>query len=203
MAGFFDLSDHDLQKILIAEGRRKRDLEEGKLTIKTGSGTKPESLKLYNKYKNGEPIKARKYYSDDYLREEVEYTVSDIQNTKKVIDNIFGIDAYIDDVAKIASSLFYDPSNEEILNIKVIKYYRVLDIIKTAHIPSDAKIRATIETLDSLGIEQPSELKTAVYVRDNYAKNQLRKAVSDAVKIIFPQITDKNILDQIAAKALA
>ena len=171
-------------------------------SAKKGSGEEPESLKLYNRYLKGESKTAGEYLSDPFLREKVEILQEDMQDTKYAVENIF--DVLLDDTqtAKMTSPLFYAPELDEELNLRVLHYYMVLKAIKTAHNITDAKIRATKDTLGILNAELPAQLKIAIYVKENYKKNQLKKAVIDAVQIIFPQIDDKSTLDLIASEAL-
>lgn len=197
--GYFDIDPKIIER---AEEIRRKDLKEIERTTKRGSGKKPETLKLYNKYISGDPKTAREYLKDADLRSEVDYIESIILNTKHTIDVIFKINAELKHIAKITSEIFYNPEYEAELIKRVEHYNMVLLIIKTAHNLTDASINTTIKTLDTTNAKIPIELSIAKYVRENYAKKQLRKAVSDAVKDIFPQITDKVILDQIAAKAL-
>lgn len=199
MAGFFDI-DTKIEKR--AKLIRKRDLEEVKRTTKSGSGEKPEYLKIYNAYYDGEPISARKYVDNESLRDEIEFFVDRIYTTKNEIDRVFHIDIDPKHAAKIVDPLFFHPSWDEDLSQQEDHFNKIVKSIKIAHSLSDAKIRSTTETLELLGIELPSELETAQYVRNHYAKNQLKKAVADATRGIFPQINNKIILDQIATQVL-
>lgn len=199
MGGFFDI---DPKLIKRAEQIRKLDLDEVKRTIKSGSGEKPEYLKIYNAYYDGEPITARKYVDDENLRGEIEFFVDRIFTTKQEVNRIFHIDIESKHAAKIVDVLFFHPSWDEDLSQRKDHFNKIVKSIKVAHSLSDAKIRATIETLESLDIVPPPELETIQYVKKHYAKNQLKQAVIDAASGIFPQINNKIILDQIATKAL-
>ena len=199
MAGFFDI-DPKISKR--AEQIRKRDLDEVKRTTKSGSGEKPEYLKIYNVYHAGEPITARKYVDDESLRNEIEFFVDRIITTKQEVDRIFNIDIDPKHAAKIVDVLFWHPQWDEDLSQREDRFNKIVKSIKVAHLLSDAKIKSTIETLELLDIESPSELETIQYVKKHYKKNQLKQAVIDATRGIFPQIDNNNILDQIATQAL-
>ncbi len=200
--------DFELDPKILKEhyANKDKELEYIEWAAKRGSGEKPESLKLYNKYikrkSREEPKTDREYLNDPLLREEVAILEEDMQDTKYTVENIFDVLLNDTQTAKMTTPLFYAPELEDELSLRVLHYFMVLNTIKTAHSITDAKIRATKETLETLGVDLPKELKIAIYVKEKYKKNQLKKAVIDAVKIIFPQITDKSTLELIATEAL-
>jgi hypothetical protein len=195
----FELTDLGLDR---AFRRAQNIIDEVRDSLKDGSGRIPDSLKVYNRYYDGIPITAKQYVENADIRDEVEHTVLMILATKWQIDRIFNIDIEDKDAAKVANPLFYDNELEEELEKRVEHYQTVLHAIRTAHSITEAKLKTTMMTLEALDAEIPKVLKTAIYVRENYAKNQLRKALADAVKTIFPSIENKKILNQIAAQAM-
>lgn len=195
----FELTDLEIDR---AFKRAQSIIDEVRGSLKDGSGRMPDSLKIYNRYYDGIPITAKQYAENADVRDEVEHTVLMILATKWQIDRIFDIDVEDKDAAKVTNPLFYDNELEEELEKRVELYQTTLHVIRTAHSITEAKLKATMMTLEALDAEIPKVLKMAIYVRENYAKNQIRKALADAVKIIFPSIKNKKILDQIAVQAL-
>lgn len=195
----FELTDLELDR---AFKRAQSIIDEVRDSRKDGSGRMPDSLKIYNRYYDGIPITARQYAENADIRDEVEHTVLMILATKWQIDRIFNIDIEEKDAAQVTNPIFYDNELEEELDKKVEHYQTALHAIRTAHSITEAKLKATMMTLEALDAEIPKVLKMTIYVRENYAKNQLRKALADAIKTIFPSINNKKILDQIAAQAL-
>ena len=195
----FELTDLGLDR---AFKRAKNIIDEVRDSLKDASDRMPDSLKVYNRYYDGMPITAKQYVENADIRDEVEHTVLMILATKWQIDRIFDIDIEDKDAAKVTNPLFYDNELEEELEKRVEHYQTTLHAIRTAYSITEAKLKATMMTLEALDAEIPKVLKTAIYVRENYAKNQLRKALTDAVKAIFPSIENKKILDQIAAQAM-
>lgn len=196
----FDLSELALDR---ACKNAQNIIEQLRASLKDGSGRTPESLKLYNRYYDGLSITAKQYAEDKDIQDEVEHTVLMILATKWQIDRIFDIDIEEKHAAQVTDPLFYNNELEEELEKRVEYYNMVLNIIQTAHNLTDEKISHTKETLEALGIDIPKELELAEYVRSNYAKNQRRKALKNALKDIFPQINNKIILNEITSKALA
>ena len=200
--------DFELDPKILKEhyANKEKELEYIEWSAKRGSDEKTESLKLYNKYikgkSRGEPQTDRECLADPLLREEVAILQEDMQETKYTVENIFDVLLNDTQTVKMTTPLFYAPELEDELSLRVLHYFMVLNTIKTAHSITDAKITATKETLETLGAGLPKELKIAIYVKEKYKKNQLKKAVIDAVKIIFPQIYDKSTLDLIATEAL-
>ncbi len=195
----FELSKFALDR---ANKRAQSIIDEVRDSLKDGSGRMSKSLNIYNKYQKGEPISAKQYEEDRDVREEVDRAVSLILATKWEIDRIFDVDIEDKDAVKVTDVLFYQPELEEQLEDRVKHYQMVLHAIKTAHTLTDAQLKTTAKTLDALGVDMPREMKIILHVRENYAKNQLKTALADAVETIFPSINNKIILDQITAKAL-
>lgn len=195
----FELTDVGLNR---AFKRAQNIIDEVRDSLKDSSDGIPDSLQVYNRYYDGVPITLKQYEENEDIKDEVEHTVLMILATKWQIDRIFDIDIDEKDAAKVANPLFYDNALEEELEKRVDHYQTTLHSIKTAHSISEEDLSSTMMTLEALDAEIPKVLKTAVYVRENYAENQLRKAVADAVKTIFPPIKNKKILDQIAAKVI-
>lgn len=195
----FELTDLGLDR---AFKRAKNIIDEVRDSLKDASDRMPDSLKVYNRYYDGMPITAKQYVENADIRDEVEHTVLMILATKWQIDRIFDIDIEDKDAAKVTNPLFYDNELEEELEKRVEHYQTTLHAIRTAYSITEAKLKATMMTLEALDAEIPKVLKITIYVRENYAKNQLRKALTDAVKAIFPSIENKKILDQIAAQAM-
>lgn len=195
----FELRDLGLDR---AFKRAQNIIDEVRGSLKDDSDRIPDSLKVYNRYYDGIPITAKQYVENADVRDEVEHTVLMILATKWQIDRIFDIDIEDKDAAEVTNPLFYDNELEEELEKRVEHYQTTLHAIKTAYSITEAKLKATMMTLEALDTEIPKVLKIAIYVRENYAKNQLRKALADAVKTIFPSIKNKKILDQIAAQTM-
>ena len=195
----FELTDLGLDR---AFKRAQNIIDEVRDSLKDGSDRIPDSLKVYNRYYDGLPITAKQYVENADVRDEVEHTVLMILATKWQIDRIFDIDIEDKDAAKVTDPLFYDNELEEELEKRVEHYQTTLHAIKTAYSITEAKLKATMMTLEALDAEIPKVLKIAIYVRENYAKNQLRKALADAIKTIFPPIKNKKTLDQIAAQVI-
>lgn len=195
----FELRDLGLDR---AFKRAQNIIDEVRDSLKDDSDRIPDSLKVYNRYYDGIPITAKQYVENADVRDEVEHTVLMILATKWQIDRIFDIDIEDKDAAEVTNPLFYDNELEEELEKRVEHYQTTLHAIKTAYSITEAKLKATMMTLEALDAEIPKVLKIAIYVRENYAKNQLRKALADAVKTIFPSIKNKKILDQIAAQTM-
>ena len=195
----FELRDLGLDR---AFKRAQNIIDEVRDSLKDDSDRIPDSLKVYNRYYDGIPITAKQYVENADVRDEVEHTVLMILATKWQIDRIFDIDIEDKDAAEVTNPLFYDNELEEELEKRVEHYQTSLHAIKTAYSITEAKLKATMMTLKALDTEIPKVLKIAIYVRENYAKNQLRKALADAVKTIFPSIKNKKILDQIAAQTM-
>lgn len=196
----FEITALGLQRMIDAE---RRELEGIHVSVKKGSGEKPEYLKAYNKYMQSrgvEPVTTREYLKDDFDRDEVKRLEAEIEHTVAFIKRVFDVELSMKEAATISHS-FYQEGNpiEEIL---IAHYNKVLHIIQKAHTLTDARIKAFEETLTTLGASVPSELQIAKYVRSKYKANQLRRAVTEAVTTIFPTINNKNILDQIAVQAL-
>lgn len=200
----FEMTELEIQKMY---DREATDIEEIRLSITKGSGMKPESLKLYNRYmkrRGEEPIRAGKYISDDFDCIEVDRVEHENNCTVYFMKKVFDVELDMREASTVSHDIFqsYCEGMSKVLEHKIINYYAVLHTIKTAHKISDTSMRKTKKILDALGVEFPKELKIAEYVKDHYAKTQLAKAVMDALNDIFPQIKDKSVLEKIAAKAL-
>jgi len=195
----FKVTDVELDK---AFKRAQNIIEEVRESLKDDPDCIPDSLKVYNRYYDGVPITVKQYVENADIRDEVEHTALMILATKWQIDRIFDIDIEEKDAAKVTNPLFYDNALEEELEKRVEHYQTTLHAIRKAYSITEAKLKSTMMTLEALDAEIPKVLKTVIYVRENYAKNQLRNALSDAVKTIFPSIKNKKILNQIASQAM-
>ncbi len=195
----FELTDAGLDK---AFKRAQNIIDEVRDSLKDDLDRIPDSMNVYNRYYDGVPVTLKQYAENADIRDEVEHTALMILATKWQIDRIFDIDIEEKDAAKVTDPLFYDNALEEELEKRVEHYQTTLHAIRTAYSITQAKLKSTVMTLETLDVEIPKVLKTVNYVREHYAKNQLRKALSDAVKTIFPSIKNRKILNQIAAKAM-
>ncbi len=195
----FELTDAGLDK---AFKRAQNIIDEVRDSLKDDLDRIPDSMNVYNRYYDGVPVTLKQYAENADIRDEVEHTALMILATKWQIDRIFDLDIEEKDAAKVIDPLFYDNVLEEELEKRVEHYQTTLHAIRTAYSITQAKLKSTVMTLETLDVEIPKVLKTVNYVREHYAKNQLRKALSDAVKTIFPSIKNRKILNQIAAKAM-
>ena len=195
----FELTDAGLDK---AFKRAQNIIDEVRDSRKDDPDHIPDSLKVYNRYYDGVPVTFKQYIENADIRDEVEHTALMILATKWQIDRIFDIDIEEKDAAKATDPLFYDNVLEEELEKRIEHYQTTLHAIRVAYSVTEAKLKSTVLTLEALDAEIPKVLKTVIFVREHYAKNQLKKALTDAVKTIFPSIKNKKILDQIASKAM-
>ncbi len=187
---------------------RKKELEGLKRTIKQGSGHKPESLKLYNKYLSkyeGEPITAREYLSElDMMKDDIDAVEYMILCTQDYCNSVFGINAEIKDAARIANPVFqkyYEEGNKRLNFVKEF-YPKIIKAVKNAHVFTDAKLKNATEVLEALDIELPFELALTILIQKKYGKNQHKNAIKNLLKELIPQIDNQIILEQIASEAL-
>lgn len=204
MAFDFEMTELEIQKMYDS---KVGDIEEIRLSITKGSGVKPDSLMLYNRYikrRGKEPITEREYISDDFECIEVDRVEHENNCTMYFMIKVFDVELDMKESSAVSHDIFQSYCEEicKVLEHKIINYYAVLHTIKIAHKISATSMRKTKKTFDALGVEFPKELKIAEYIKEHYAKTQLPKAVIDALNDIFPQIKDKSVLDKIVAKAL-
>ncbi|MCD6654393.1 MAG: hypothetical protein LT067_06465 [Sulfurovum sp.] len=191
--------------------KEKQKTDDFKRTIVTGSGEKPDKLKMYNKYikKYGhEPITAREYLKDqETLDHEIDLVLYEINCTNMYINDVFGVDIELDYVAAISDKIFqeyYEGGNEHLEHASEL-YPKILHAISHAHEISPTKLIQTKQTLINLGIKEndiPLELTIAIHIREKYAENQKRQALKDILIKLLPEINNKIILEKIATNAL-
>lgn len=200
----FQMTELEIQKMYDS---KVGNIEEIRLSITKASGVKPDSLMLYNRYikRRGKvPITARKYISGDFECIEVDRVEHENNCTVYFMKKVFDVELNTKEASAASHDIFQSYCEEisKVLEHKIINYYAVLHTIKRAHKISDTSMRKTKKTFDALGVEFPKELKIAEYIKEHYAKTQLRKAVIDALNDIFPEIKDKSALNKIVSKAL-
>lgn len=193
------------------ERREKREIESLEASTKTGSGIKPDKLKIFNRHlkQHGlEPLTLREYLKNkEIFDHDIDPLLYEVYCTQNYLNEVFGVEIEENHSVNISCSMFcsyYEEGNTKLEYVENI-YPKVLQGIKTAHDTSLTKLHQTKETLIALGIQEdeiPVELKAAIYVRKKYAKNQRKQALKDILVKLLPQINNKIILEEIATNAL-
>ena len=186
----------------------EEELKNFKVEKKYGTPKAPTRLDLFNKHnkKYGiEPITSIKFYNNfDRYNLETEAVKEQIFNTILFCKEVFGIELGEKEAATISCQMFdiYYATGDKKIDKKIELYNRALTTLKMAHNISDAKLIATIETLELLGIEMPQEIIWTKAIKEKYGKNQKKKAIIHFLKTVFPEITTKYILERIATNSL-
>jgi len=190
---------------------KKREADHLKSTTKTGSGEKPDRLKIYNRYMKEygqEPKTLREYLKDkETFDREIGLAEYEIYCTQEYINEVFGVEIETKDAARISDSIFksyYEEGNDDLEHVKYI-YPIILLAVKNAHESTETKLLQARQTLLEIGIDEydiPLELDAVIYIRENYDKNQKKRAIKEILLELFPQINNEIILDQIVTNAL-
>ena len=197
----------DINKNKKREREKKRDLEYTKYSIKSGSGEKSDGLKLYNKYRKQfgkEPITVREYLKDPIIQDEIESIEFEVFCTMDFFKKVFITPIEQSMAVKVADHRYvtYYIEGMNQMDDKIDRYNSILCAIRTAPSITSVKLNSTIQVLKQLEETIPDILGYVKHFHENYAKNQQRKALEDAIRSIFPEITEKNIIKEIAANNL-
>ena len=208
MASIWEELGIDVKEIEKVNIQKKKEFKDFERTIKSGSGTKPESLKLYNKHMNflsGDSITAREYqFKPDIYNAEIDPLLYGIHCIQKYCKTVFGIDIDKKDAARLEYREFQRYYGEGSRQLDIVKelYPIVIKAINMAHIFTDTKLDNTVTVLKAFGQEIPYELTITKNIQRKYSKNQHKKVLIVILNELIPQINNKIILDQIAANNL-
>ncbi len=208
MASIWEELGIDLEEVKKGDIQKEKEFKYLDRTIKSGSGIKPESLKLYNRHMSflsGDSIIAREYHAkSDMYDAEIDALLYGINCIQEFCQSIFGIEIEAKDAATIEYSEFQRYYEEGSNKLDMVKEFYPIAIkaIKMAHTFTDNKLENAVIVLKALDQEVPRELTFVMYFQKKYAKNQHKSAIKDLVKELIPQINNKIILEQIAINSL-
>ena len=201
----FDFKE-TLEQMFIEDKKRISTFEQAK---KKGTPEMPEELRLYNKHNkkyNIENISSIQFHTNYvYYGGQVASAIETINNTILFCKEVFDIELDKYEAANISTDMFdwyYYRESEEIEK-RIALYHKGKNVLLLAHDINEKDLEKTETVLKQLGLEVPLEVKLAKKIKEKYAKNQKKKALTRLLFQLFPEINTKYIIDKITAKALS
>ena len=156
-----------------------------------GAGIKTDDEKLYSKWlkhHHDETITPKELSDELFVCSlTMEQALYEISCTADYFEIEF------EDAIIISDSQYieYNQEGNADLDSRLNRWNLAKKVILNAWLITPSKLNDTVKTLLALNLAVPKELKKTIWVRENYAENQKKEALSNAFNSIFKSITHK------------